>query len=60
MITNYHLYDGKGNLIDIVQIEAPDPVPVPTDLEIRLAALEAKTGITEADKLAAKAALENG
>lgn len=45
---------GSGNTV------APaDPAPgfTPSDLAIRLAALEAKTGITDADRAAAKAEL---
>lgn len=36
------------------------PAPPPSDIEIRLAALESKAGITDADVEAAKIALTNG
>lgn len=35
----------------------PDPAFAPSDLAIRLLALEAKTGVTDADRAAAKAEL---
>jgi len=51
------LEDESGNL---VSPPVPEFVPKdPTELEIRLAALETKAGITKADKEAAKAVLKN-
>ena len=49
----------EGDLIPPVM---PDPAPQvfePSDLEVRLAALEEKTGITQADKDAARTALKS-
>jgi len=51
-------YDGR----ELVPPVIPDPVPEifePSELEIRLAALEAKAGITQADKDTARTALKN-
>lgn len=48
--------DGKGNIISEEDIEIQDSQP--SELEIRLAALEAKTGVTEQDKMNAKLKLK--
>lgn len=58
MIKNYELYDGKGNLIDVSQTEVPDFIKEPSELEVRLSAIETKIGITEQEKLDAKAVLK--
>lgn len=51
-------YDGS----DLVPPVIPEPAPEvyePSELQVRLAALETKAGITQADKDAARTALKN-
>ncbi len=58
MKSTLETYDGHGNILSVEEIEVGDVLSKPpSEIEIRLAALESKTGITAQDKEDAATAL---
>jgi hypothetical protein len=50
MQIRHETYDTKGNILKVEMISVPDPVQKePSDVEVRLSALESKVGIQQAD-----------
>lgn len=45
MIETTHVYDGSGRLVDVEEVEVPDPEPIPLDTDAQLAALLAAKGV---------------
>lgn len=52
MIETTHVYDGSGRLVDVEEVEVPDPEPIPLDVGGQMAALLAAKGVITEDEAA--------